>query len=462
MPACRPSAGCALFLFDLGSRTGLWWGGERRLSGWVDAEGVDVGPYRIRVPDVLPGRTEADELEPTARAYSLPGAAELTLDLSLAGVGKPAWRVSLALVLFGRSNTCRVQVDGEGVSSVDAGAGEDAGGAWVVDLLTTRGTTVNGDPVRAVRLEDGDEIGIGTLTGSRSDSDVRDCRRARLEAPTPARTAEPASMPASWSATRRMQEMMADQFQQTPMTMFRMFGGMHQDQMKLIREELAQLRELSDEQRSLQERLARVERHADQAPEPVRLRSTRPDSSDGEIPAPVHSALKAREPAFRLPDMPPPGEAAAGVDLHLQIAQRLASIRDERQGRWQKLIGSMMGKDSPGSSRDPGAAPALPIREGRRACGSGAGRGCIRCGGCLAPSLRGPPALAGSGRVDGGGRGAVEVGLLRGRQGCPVGGDREVLLLFAGLAELAVMLLGGGLLAGVLYFLLTLTLGTGV
>ena len=44
-----------------------------------------------------------------------------------------------------------------------------------------------------------------------------------------------------------MQQQMFDQFQQAIAMMVQMFGEMHRDQMKVIREELDRLHELTDE-----------------------------------------------------------------------------------------------------------------------------------------------------------------------------------------------------------------------
>ena len=322
------------------SRTGVRWGGERCASGWVNAAGVDIGPFRVSVRDAAPVAAAGGEPEPISRAFALPAAAEVTLDLSLAAAGQPAWRVSRVLVLFGRSASCRVHLGGQGVSSLHAALLRTPRGAWIVDLLTPRGITVNGTSVRYARLEDNDEVGIGPhRVGVRLGWSGLP---ARVEALTASRAMDPPQVPASvLEEFARMQEMMADQFQQALMTMFRMFGGMHQEQMKLIREELAQIRDLTDEQRSLQERLARVERGAED-PESLRLRLARESLSDGEdsVPSPA-PALTARPPSLKAPTR---DESAASIDLHLQIARRLASIRDERQSRWQKLIGSMLGK----------------------------------------------------------------------------------------------------------------------
>ncbi|HMB06326.1 MAG TPA: hypothetical protein VKP69_21660, partial [Isosphaeraceae bacterium] len=55
----------------------------------------------------------------------------------------------------------------------------------------------------------------------------------------------------------RMQQDMADSFQRALMMMLRMSDTMHQEQMAVIREELARLHQLTEEQRVLKAELAR-------------------------------------------------------------------------------------------------------------------------------------------------------------------------------------------------------------
>ena len=54
-----------------------------------------------------------------------------------------------------------------------------------------------------------------------------------------------------------MQQQMFDQFQQAMAMMVQMFGTMHRDQMEVIRAELDQLRELTEEFHALKNELAK-------------------------------------------------------------------------------------------------------------------------------------------------------------------------------------------------------------
>jgi len=322
------------FLMDVGSRSGLFWGVDRRAEGWIDAgSAVRVGPYLVR--PLLDGpEAPGDPLpDPTSRAFPMPGAVDVSLEIEGPEAAPGAWQVSRTLVLMGRSVACRLRLPGPNVSSLHACLVRTASGAWLVDLLSTSGTTVNGQPVRSAHLGEGDEVRIG-LHRITVRPGVRGL--ATVGKGTPRAAPAGAAMASVVEEFARMQDQMTDQFQQALLGMLRLFGAMHQDQMALLREEMAQLRELSEEQRVLQGRLAAS---APPAEDPaVRLRLV---SGEGPANAPRSAA----------PDPPRPRPAPQAQDMHLMIEQRLAAIRGERQGRMQKLLSSVLGRGTdPASS----------------------------------------------------------------------------------------------------------------
>ncbi len=118
-----------------------------------------------------------------------------------------------------------------------------------------------------------------------------------------------------------MREAMGDQRRQSLMVMLRMFGAMRREPSGSIREEVDQLRRLAREQRALEANLAR------------RVAPATPAAASG-----------------------PPSSAspAAEEDIHTWLNQRIAVIRQERQGRWRKLLGSVLGRQGAAAS---GPAP---------------------------------------------------------------------------------------------------------
>ena len=192
-----------------------------------------------------------------------------------------------------------------------------------------------------------------------------------------------------------MQQQMFDQFQQAMGMLVQMFGTMHREQMEVIREELDRLHELSRELQELKEELARSpgrqapaasavpargrgRRRSAAGPDPGgagrQARRCRPgrgaigrgprDPSAGRRggtaapgrprprrravapPEPADGAASARGPApgpapprrRRPGTVGAPGAAGSPQDAVAWIHQRIASIQQERETRWQKII----------------------------------------------------------------------------------------------------------------------------
>ena len=391
-----------LFCMDLRSRTGVHWEGGARSLGWVGpGESIRVGPFRIRFeggpgPWVGPSAAPPDLPPPTSRAFEQPGLVEATLEFVEPEAERSAWRVSRSLILLGRSTACRVRLPIPGVSTFHGSLVRTPAGLWAIDLLGKGGILVNGERVKFSRLDRDDELSMGPCRIILRHGVVSDrppqlpalpTDRAKTQGP-PARladdaTADPlpslvpemgqflANRPELPDALLRefgqMQLQMADQFQQALMMMFRMFSGMHQDQlskfgemhqdqMALIREELARIHQLTEEQQALQVALSAG--HFEPADRPtLRLFSAEPRPPAPETARAPVAVARTRSPAIiegvgrperisggsRQPrDVPAPNPD----EVHATLARRLAAIQEERQGRWQKLLGAMMGKVS--------------------------------------------------------------------------------------------------------------------
>jgi hypothetical protein len=140
-----------------------------------------------------------------------------------------------------------------------------------------------------------------------------------------------------------IQHQMFEQFQQAMMMMFQMFGKLQQEQLGVIRDEMEHLRELSKEVLILQKELAKHPQGA-----PNRPRST------GPAPGPrAASAAGPHKPVSppapdgkeRAPEKPlplPHGQPAK--DMHAWLIERLATLQEERQTRWQRIMSFLTGK----------------------------------------------------------------------------------------------------------------------
>lgn len=210
----------------------------------------------------------------------------------------------------------------------------------------------------------------------------------QLAAPTTAAGADSAQalLMAFANQFAQMQQQMFDQFQQTTVMMLQMFSTLHRDQFELIRQELEELRGLNREIHSLQIELTKHEAApagtANGKPLPAAPRHTAaaaappaptPPARLPSVPAPTpvftsparaaESPLAAQQtepkpepvkckpvpemPASSIPSIPAPSstpQVPAGHDVHAWLSQRFTDLQQERQSRWQKLVGTLLGK----------------------------------------------------------------------------------------------------------------------
>ena len=150
-----------------------------------------------------------------------------------------------------------------------------------------------------------------------------------------------------------MQQQMFDQFQQALLRMVQMFSGLHREQLQLIRQELNQLSELTRELQSLQAEPAR------QASIPARMEADAlPRAESVPLPPPAAPAVSPsakvtpsqappphpRQPAEKLPTSAAEDSGRSPREVHGWLMQRLASLQQERQSRWQKILNVLTGK----------------------------------------------------------------------------------------------------------------------
>ncbi|WP_165250289.1 FHA domain-containing protein [Paludisphaera soli] len=175
-----------------------------------------------------------------------------------------------------------------------------------------------------------------------------------------------------------MQQQMMDQFQNAMGMLVDMFGTLQREQMDLIRQELDQLREVTREFQDLKSELAAYTREreaaadavasapvpptepaaaatpatptAPETPVPVAPPSPpspAPEAEPRPIPGPIPgpgtgSARTQARPRRERPAQPAEG---ADADVLLWLNQRIATLQEERESRWQKIL-----KLLPGSS----------------------------------------------------------------------------------------------------------------
>ncbi len=366
------------FCVDLGSRTGTYKGETAERSGWLEeGRALQIGPYAVRLD--WPTREVAGPLDP------LPG---VTWELPGRALGQALWRMDRNLVLVGRSPTCRIRIVEPDVSKFHCSLVLTNLGVWVVDLLGQKGLFVNDQPIRCARLEDGDEVRVGRhvirprydtppppLDSPRADAglasndgtttvirpaflpisqrpSVSDLPARIFSGPTlpgwaspggqevavPPAAGDAAGDPATPAVSMMfqqfgmMQQQMFDQFHQTMMMMFEGFAALQRESASTIRDEFEEVRKLS---REIEEIRAETARLAEAA------------ARDKERPRPNGHAHRPGPTATPFGPITKPAPTPPGpeTDIHAQLCLRLATIQDDRQNRWQKILGMMSNKD---------------------------------------------------------------------------------------------------------------------
>jgi pSer/pThr/pTyr-binding forkhead associated (FHA) protein len=397
-----------LFCIDLGSRTGLWWGKRTRTAAWLDAP-VNIGPYRLQLPDRLASGPQQgldwNPLEtPAADQRDLP-----RVTLQVFEGGRPTLHIlDRVLTLTGRSTACKIQVANFSLSRYHCSFLLAPSGVWVIDLLSREGVFVNGQRVKWACLRPGDHLELGKIlvrplyegdVPEGPASAVRAFEPDPLSSPPssdPELTVDPApdeddtggrtlvavpsalQQPALPAVDLRaleasgpqaaflvpvlqqfslMQQQMMDQFHQSMQMVVQLFASMHRDQMGMLQQELDHIHRITRELHELQAEARAREQTSGR-------KNGAPRSTAGSAPvapavthrappiqpeaAPAQAANGATEPANGAAEPAAagakPSEARELGDMHDWLNQRIFTLQKEREGRWQKILGFVMGK----------------------------------------------------------------------------------------------------------------------
>jgi pSer/pThr/pTyr-binding forkhead associated (FHA) protein len=156
--------GGRVFCVDLGSRTGVRWGGEARPAGWLrPGQGVQIGPFTVELAAPAaegPGEGAAENGNPlqdkTGDPQSLPRVTLEAGDVALARLC-----MNRELVLVGNSQDCRIRVRDNRVARHCCSLVRTPQGVWLVDLLPEAGVSVNGQLPRSALLKHGERVHVG-------------------------------------------------------------------------------------------------------------------------------------------------------------------------------------------------------------------------------------------------------------------------------------------------------------
>ncbi|WP_254053922.1 FHA domain-containing protein [Singulisphaera sp. GP187] len=403
---------------------------ERELipQGWVDDQrGIEIGPVRIHTEDPASSVNLGNPLD--ARSLDDSPLPVVILEFPQQ-TGRPSWKLSRVLTLLGRTSECRLRFLDHEISHYHCSLLRTPSGTWVVDLLGRTGIKLNKQPIRWARLENGDLLEVGRhLIRIRcempapkpSSQAIRTVSTVAVVSPRPGRPPTlleighdlPQDPPFLAPTDRtesiiaymanqfgQMQQQMLDQFQQAMVTMAQTLGSLHRDQMAQVRDELDQLRQLSQDLLILQSQaqanrgdpllvalppirstngmvatddaMSRVQAllqasltAANSAtPSEEDKAVTKPRSSTPPDDEPQHGAIKngtspkANPSSSKPTSIPTPSPAQVSADdettaptdklpddqIHSFLCQRMAKLQQERQGRWQKICDLMLGR----------------------------------------------------------------------------------------------------------------------
>jgi pSer/pThr/pTyr-binding forkhead associated (FHA) protein len=314
------------YCLDLDSRTGIHQDAVEWTGGCLEAERpIRIGPFSIRaeVADVtatVSGIVQNPLSVPHASSDPFP---RPTLAFQVPSRSVPtSVTIGRTLSLIGRSDRCKIRLEVPEVSRFLAALLRTPGGTWAVDLRSSDRLSVNGACMEYARLEQGDEIRIGSIIAR-----VCEVSTASAMVRVPSRSAGEATPairpPFDTSATdirtfldqvAEIQHQSNDQFRQVILMVTQLFGSMHRETMDLVHEELEQIRILSGELKALREESA----------------WGRSIESASESMQNGGASLEDRRDA-RAGTPRDPGE------IHLIVSERLAAFERERQGRWNSL-----------------------------------------------------------------------------------------------------------------------------
>jgi pSer/pThr/pTyr-binding forkhead associated (FHA) protein len=158
--------GGKVFCVDLGSRTGVRWGGEARPAGWLrPGQGVQIGPYTLELATATragegPGDCVAEDWDPLRDRASDPRFLPL---VTVEAGNEVLARLCLnrALVLVGSSPACRIRLRDPRVWRYHCSLLRTPQGVWLVDLLHGAGACLNGQSVPWALVKDGDRLQVG-------------------------------------------------------------------------------------------------------------------------------------------------------------------------------------------------------------------------------------------------------------------------------------------------------------
>jgi pSer/pThr/pTyr-binding forkhead associated (FHA) protein len=361
---------------DLGSRGGVDWPGASLRGGWLPADRTfRLASFHVRVDsgfqDGLAELTHDDPL--SSLSQGPPGLPSVVLEFEGAS-NRIRKLLRSRVALIGRAPWCKLRLQCPSVSRFHCSLVRTAEGLWVVDLLGRGGIRVNGQRLRFARLDEGDRLQVGRFR-------IRLCSGPAGAAPAlrepqtivhaphffpagpvsaeralalltsdpnfPLAAPDLAPLVPFWNQLVEMQRQLADQLRMAMTNMVQTYGRLHRDQVRAIRKELEQLRNLKQEMQALQKELRRTHPSdaltGDPAPEDTLDALLTAQLGEPVRPAETSSpnAAEIQRSVAPLPNVP---ASPSDTALHARFSQRIYELQKERQTRWGRILALLTGK----------------------------------------------------------------------------------------------------------------------
>jgi len=352
-------------------------------SGWLaHPQAIQVGTCTIKLHKLIALATGSQqppsEIWSPLSAHSLAqqGLPGVTLELWNGDNWGPPHAIQRTLALVGSSGNCYVRLPDASVAPFHCYLLRTGAGVWAIDLLGGTGLLINETRVRWARLEDGDQLCIGKCwlrvsyqspmdervgddVGARQGNIVTSPRLSRAQLPRPW---EPPGLvgplpPATGSLVdqfSRMHRQMIERFQQYMSTTMQMFGDFQHDQIRLFQHQLDQLQDLTGQLRELHQELFQRLRNPGQRAlaSPGRIGGGasmmalgEAGNKDKELAKGLLTEMESSV-ATSNSTLPPAqqGRSNPDTEMHAWLHERMAAIRNDQQGRWQRIVKTFVGK----------------------------------------------------------------------------------------------------------------------
>jgi pSer/pThr/pTyr-binding forkhead associated (FHA) protein len=310
------------YCIDLGSRTGVLWddGGQGR--GWVHPGQT----LRLGMFDVQIGISGKDPLvmqeEPRESGLSHDESPLAVLEVHSPTGTTGNFVLDRAITLVGRHPNCNLRFLDDALSYFQCALVKTPAGVWCVDILSRKGTVLNGRLTRLAQLRDGDLIELGKVSmllhyGSQPGQPLALGASTALQTTAPAAITQQTVADSVASAFVPFREMM-EQFQQCFVTMARMFTTMQQEHTSMMCEQMRQIQELLQEMRA-------DSRKGPALPAGMGVNGTSV-SPGTPTPTPRTSPLPSQKP-------PEGAEAQVLADAHTWFLDRLEQLAQTAAGK---------------------------------------------------------------------------------------------------------------------------------